>query len=245
MIDAVKWARIRYATPTILLSVGIYLTSSRLPSTYICAEVLKQRNFIIFLQITGLILDSIIILGIWHLLRSSHDDRHRAGMMGYFAISSAALLSAAGIIYLVFHPSDIAASFTTSSAYKLNIFVDGMLLATLFFCVGYLSTDLRPFAVVVIVAFMATFAPLAKNAWQEKRPFPPESDTARIIGFGGLYIGFISFIVIYKYAETSKEPQNIARRVHGIIYTLLFAAFVYTETTYFWRNNEVGECYDD
>jgi hypothetical protein len=223
------------------LTLGTYLTSSRLPSAYICAEVLNKRNYTICLQILGIGLDSIIIILLWQLLAGCTDDRRRGSMLGYVMIASAAALSAAGLLYLILHPFSITASLTTSSAFKYSIFIDGMALTLLLFCIGYLSTDLRPLAVVMTVVFTAVTAPLVKNAWAEMRPFPPQSDISRIIGVAFLFFGYSSFIITYKYGETAKHPQNILHRVHILFYIGLATAFIYTEVLYILRSNNAGK----
>lgn len=162
-------------------------------------------------------------------------------MLGYIMMASAALLSAAGLLYLIVHPFRITALLSTPPSFKYSIFIDGMALTALIFCIGYLNSDLRPFAVVMTVVFTTVMAPLVANAWPEKRPFPPQSDTSRIIGVAFLFFGYMSFIIIYKYGEVAKHPQNILNRVHAIFYIILAAAFIYTETIFILRSNKAGK----
>jgi hypothetical protein len=116
-----------------------------------------------------------------------------------------------------------------------------MALTSLLFCIGYVNSDLRPFAAVLTVVFTTVIAPLVKNAWAEMRPFPPQSDTSRIIGVASLFIGYLSFIIIYKYGETAKDPHNILHRVHILFYIGLATAFIYTEVLYILRSNKAGK----
>ena len=241
LYDTIRWSRIRYVSSTLLLTLGVYLTSSRLPSAYVCAEVLNQSKYTICLQIIGIALDCIIIIVLSQLLAGCHDDKRRASMLGRFMISSAALLSAAAFLYLILHPFSIAESLTTSSTFKYSTFIDGIALTMLLFCIVYLSSDLRPLAVVFTVVFMTAFAPLVANAWVEKGPFPPQSNTSRIIGVAFLFLGYMSFITIYKYGETAKHSENILRRVHVLFYIGLIGAFVYTEVVYVFRSNKAGK----
>jgi hypothetical protein len=239
--DAIRWSRIRYLPLAILFTIGVYLTSPQLPSTFMCAEALEQRNYVIALQVLDLFLDTVIIISAWHLLKSVQDDRRRLGLLGYVAICSVILISSACIIYLIFHPSSIAEAFTTSSPYKYSIFIDGLALAAVLFCLNYVSRHLRPFAIVIIITFASTFIPLVWNAREDRRVFPPQADGARRIGLFCLYFGFVAFMFIYKSAEAFKNPKHILREIHILWYILLMTAFVYAETIYFWRNNEVGE----
>ncbi|KFY05049.1 hypothetical protein O988_00307 [Pseudogymnoascus sp. VKM F-3808] len=240
LFDTIRWSRVRYIVPTVLLTLGIYLTSSRLPSTFVCSEALNQRNYTICLQIMGIGLDCTIIIILSQLLAGCHDDKRRMSMLGYITMASAALVSAVGLLYLIVHPFQITALLSTSSSFKSGIFIDGMALAALIFCIGYLNSDLRPFAVVMTVVFATVMAPLVANAWPEKRPFPPQSDTSRIIGVASLFFGYMSFITIYKYGDAAKHRQNILNRVHVVFYILLAAAFIYTETVFIWRSNKAG-----
>ena len=162
-------------------------------------------------------------------------------MLGYITMASAALLSAVGLLYLIVHPFQITALLSTSSSFKYSIFIDGMALTALIFCVAYLNSDLRPFAVVMTIVFTTVMAPLVANAWPEKRPFPPQSDTSRIIGLAFLFFGYMSFMIIYKYAEAAKQPQNILNRVHAFFYILLAVAFICTETVFISRSNKAGK----
>lgn len=239
--DAIRWARIRYLPLAILFSVGIYLTSPQLPSTFICAEALEQRNYVITLQVVGLLLDTAILIATWHLLKSTQDDRRRLGLLGYVAICSVILISLAGIIHLIFHPSSIAEAFTTSSSYKYGVFIDGLALAAILFCLNYVSRHFRPFAIVIIITFASTFVPLVWNASEDRRVFPPQADSARRIGIFCLYFSFVAFMIIYKSAEALKTPKHILRQIHMLWYILLLAAFIYAEVLYFWRNNDVGK----
>ncbi|KFY78937.1 hypothetical protein V499_02021 [Pseudogymnoascus sp. VKM F-103] len=240
LFDTIRWSRVRYIVPTILLTLGIYLTSSRLPSAFVCSQALNQRSYTICLQVVGIGLDCIIIVVLSQLLAGCNDDKRRTSMLGYIMMASAALLSAAAFLYLIVHPFQITAILSTPSSFKYSIFIDGMALTALIFCVAYLNSDLRPFAVVMTIVFTTVMAPLVANAWSEKRPFPPQSDTSRILGVASLVFGYMSFIIIYKYGEAAKQPQNILNRVHAIFYILLAVAFIYTETVFIWRSNKAG-----
>ncbi|KFZ13948.1 hypothetical protein V502_06328, partial [Pseudogymnoascus sp. VKM F-4520 (FW-2644)] len=240
LFDTIRWSRVRYIVPTILLTLGIYLTSSRLPSAFVCSGALNQCNYTICLQIMGIGLDCTIITVLSQLLAGCNDDKRRVSMLGYITMASAALLSAVGLLYLIVHPFQITALLSTSSSFKYSIFIDGMALTAFIFCVAYLNSDLRPFAVVMTVVFTTVMAPLVANAWPEKRPFPPQSDTSRIIGLASLFFGYMSFIIIYKYGEAAKHPQNILNRVHVFFYVLLAAAFIYAETVFISRSNKAG-----
>jgi hypothetical protein len=189
----------------------------------------------------GIGLDCIIIVVLSQLLAGCNDDKRRTSMLGYIMMASAALLSAAAFLYLIVHPFQITAILSTPSSFKYSIFIDGMALTALIFCVAYLNSDLRPFAVVMTIVFTTVMAPLVANAWSEKRPFPPQSDTSRILGVASLVFGYMSFIIIYKYGEAAKQPQNILNRVHAIFYILLAVAFIYTETVFIWRSNKAGK----
>jgi len=206
-----------------------------------CAEAVVQRNYVITLQVVGLVLDTAILISAWHLLKSTQDYRRRLGLLGYVAICSVILISSACIIYLIFHPSSIAEAFTTSSSYKYSVFIDGLALAAILFCLNYVSRHLRPFAIVIIITFASTFIPLVWNAREDRRVFPPQADASRRIGLLCLYFSFVAFMIIYKSAETFKNPKHILRQIHMLWYLLLMTAFIYAETIYFWRNNEVGE----
>lgn len=157
-------------------------------------------------------------------------------------MASAASLSALGVLYLIVHPFQITALLSTSSSFKYSIFIDGMALTALMFCIAYLNSDLRPFAIVMTIVFTTVMAPLVANTWPERHPFPPQSDTSRIIGVAFLFFGYMSFIIIYKYGEAAKQPQNILNRVHAFIYVLLAVAFIYTETVFILRSNKAGKC---
>ncbi|KFY07616.1 hypothetical protein V492_06979 [Pseudogymnoascus sp. VKM F-4246] len=240
LFDTIRWSRVRYIVPTILLTLGIYLTSSRLPSGFICSEVLNQRNYTICLQIMGIGLDCTIIIVLSQLLAGCNDDKRRASMLGYIMTASAALLATAGLLYLIVHPFQITALLSTPPSFKYSIFIDGLALTALIFCIAYLNSDLRPFAIVMTIVFMTVMGPLVANAWSEKRPFPPQSDAARIVGVPLLVFGYMSFIIIYKYGDVAKHPQNILNRIHAIFYILIAMAFIYTETVFNWRSNKAG-----
>ncbi|KAL5345751.1 hypothetical protein ACLOAV_009505 [Pseudogymnoascus australis] len=240
LFDTIRWSRLRYIVPTVLLTLGIYLTSSRLPSAFVCSEALHQRNYTMFLQIMGIGLDCIIIIVLSQLLAGCNDDKRRVSMLGYIMMASAASLSALGVLYLIVHPFQITALLSTSSSFKYSIFIDGMALTALMFCIAYLNSDLRPFAIVMTIVFTTVMAPLVANTWPERHPFPPQSDTSRIIGVAFLFFGYMSFIIIYKYGEAAKQPQNILNRVHAFIYVLLAVAFIYTETVFILRSNKAG-----
>lgn len=240
--DFFRWANIRYLPLSLALSLGIYLLSPPgYTSTAMCIGVLGQRTTAILLQIAALSIDVIIIVLTWKAVATAPDDRSRVEIFGRISFVSVILLCIGGIIGVLFNLGSIADILTTSAAFKIGAFLDGLALALLLFSLNYVMKDLRPFAMVFIATFISVVIPLLLRVWGQRKPFPPQHHGTKIFGLVVAYVTFLSFIITYRASELKDAPSNILKRIHFLWYITLMAVMIFGVVAIAIRGPHVGK----
>lgn len=175
------------------------------------------------------------------MLNAPDDDRSRVEVLGRISFVSVILLCIGGIAGLLFDLGSIADILTTSEAFKIGAFVDGLALALLLLCLSYLIKDLRPVAMVFISTFICVAVPLILRVWGEKKPFPPQHHGKKLFGFIMASVTFLSFIVTYRASELKDAPGNILKRIRFLWYLMLMAGMIFGMVAIAIRTPHVGK----
>jgi hypothetical protein len=234
-------SRLRYLAPIILISWGAYSsTFHALQSTYIRSEEFGMENDQVLFQVLGCLLDGAIIIALYRLLKEIPDDRRRLSILGLIMIFSATVLLVFAALFSFLDTTTMTTVFNTTSVYKWSVFTDSLAVALVVFTVNSLAFDLRPLAIIVFSIFTSVFFPLVRKVWYDRSAFPPQSKTNNVMGLLCLYLGFISFMVIYRRTEASNSTTSIMHRIPTIFYVLTGVLFCIAEGGYMWRSNTVG-----
>lgn len=240
--DFFRWTNIRYLPLSLALSWSIYLTSPAAhASTAMCAGISGQHAIAMLLQLAALCLDvAIIILGS-RVVVNAGDDKNTVEVMGRASFASVIILCIGGIIGLLLNLSSLGDILTTTKSLKISALFDGLALALLLFCLGYLLKDLRPLALVFIGYFISVFFPMLLWILEDRKPFPPHNHGRKVFGLVMACVTFLTFLITYRASELKDAPSNILKRIHKLSYLLLMGGMIFGIAAAIIRPRYVGK----
>lgn len=232
----------RYVLPTIFLCFGIYHTTMQsLPSTYICSTTIGATKVNMFiLQIIGTALDAIIIIGTWRLLKENSDNKEKIATIGSILISSAIILAVLGTVIGFWTFGSIGYLFQFPTIYIWSIVKDAIACAIVIICALQLSSQIGLLSLIFNITCCCVSAPLLISAWPSRRPFPPQSNTAKSLGIFCIFAGYI-LSTRTRSSKTARTSATSPKSGSVLINLLLTALFIVTEILFLIRTNNVDK----
>jgi hypothetical protein len=228
--------RARFLPPTFLLCFGVFLNSiGELPSTYICSAERSAVYSVAVSQGIGVVLDFMLILGIWRLVGDSNGERRKIGIFSAIVLYSAAILSLLSISSLLYGSVNLFRMPSLALATIWPTLEDGTALAIALLFFIYLISEIRPLVLVMVLVFTWQYTPSIPATWTRFSAFPPLSKGAEVVGLLLLFIGFTTFMHISSSSERSSTSRNFAKRVPIWFYVLLTISFLIAEGIYIFN----------
>lgn len=232
-------SRVRYLLSTSLLCFGAFFAAKmELSSTYVCPMTGSGAYLIPVSQVTGVLFNLVIILGIERLLNNSTGVERKLGMLSSIPIHSAAILSSLSIGSLLYSSICMGGMPSLTFASMQSTFKDGTFLTVALLCAGYLLSQISLLALTIVFVFTWLYTPVTQAAWTNLAPFPPSKE-AEAVGFLLLFVGFTTFMHIASISEASNTSYNFVRRISIWIYVLSTISFLVTEGIYLSKNSLV------
>lgn len=233
--------RSRFLLPTFLLCFGVYLTSiGELSSTYVCPLQGNSAYSVAVSQVTGVVLDFIIILGTWRLFSDSNGERRKLGTFGAITLYSAAILSLLSIPSLLYSFLSLTWMPSLALVSMWPTLKDGTSLALALLCFIYFISEIRPLVAAIVFVFAWLYTPLIQAKWASFSPFPPQPKGAEAVGLLLLFIGLTTFMHISSTSERSSTSRNFAKRIPTWFYVLLTISFLVAECIYLSKTLVAG-----
>lgn len=235
MYQSLSHGPTRYILPTLMFSLGAYMTTSfPQPSTYICSSM-NRIIPIPLLQVVATLVDAVVITLLYRLQIDTVKAHRIPRLYSIVSISVAMSLTLFGLVYgATFH--QLSRAVILDSAYIWSVIVDGLMWSVLLVCFEHLVYECRALALVTIFLFLGTFTRLALSSRLSRDIFPPHAISAKFLGWPLLFFGSILMMSFYK----SSENNMFARRIPKWAYVLLTIVFVVVECIYVTAPRHVG-----
>lgn len=237
-------SRYRYILPAVLLCYGSHLLLGEwmpLNSTFICPVVLGEYTTTFYLQLFGLVLDSVIIVIIYEMLPRSDGSGlspRRSVVLWSSTLAATALIwSAISLIVYIGKPQfrfwilllDAPNFFEMISSISVqSVLFSVFTIATLHSIMAYGT---------LAMAFLLTLMPIAVSSvafiWTTHQPYPPASAILATFAFILIYLGWWTLHKLQHLLGVSERGPSRPGTILALAFILLFPAWIKKSQIYF------------
>ncbi|KAI0473676.1 hypothetical protein GGR56DRAFT_544292 [Xylariaceae sp. FL0804] len=210
-----------------LFSYGVFLAGdSTIRSTYFCSNVVDQQSFIVFLQITGVLIDMAILVMAWRVLCWARTTRTRLRTLGGILLAASMVASLKWTVSWFLQPRGVAGleSFRgTTPLYVFDIVSTGLVVSAFVVSITLLmceSSPLEPTATATLFTGLFTGIQdvLHGGTYQQVSASQP------LVVLSIISTGF----TVFMYANDMRSIVFI----HRFIIVLLFLCIIGASTTF-------------